>query len=95
MAHLHPICESRVLKNRSSTKKLLTGVISAWALIILMAPGNHAKLIIADDFPIAGVEASQLPVDSRFDLLLADYEEDTVLLEFGDYLDIEEIFFQY
>ena len=83
------------MKTQSSFRKMMTGVIGAFALVLLTAPANHAKLIIAGDFPVAGVKASELPADSLFDLLLADYEEDAAQLENGDFLDLVEIFFGY
>jgi len=63
--------------------KVLTA-IGAFALFLLTSAGARSELIIAGDFPIGKTDASQLKQDLVFDLLLAEYDADTALLDRED-----------
>lgn len=64
-------------------------------LLTLAAARRRAGLIIADDFPIAGVEASQIPGESVFDQLLDADEKDFALPREDLAEKLKQIFFEY
>lgn len=70
-------------------------VVVGMIVLVFAVPVARAELIIADDFPIAGVEASQIRGESVFDQLLSAYEEDTVPSDEDLYEELEEIILGY
>ena len=64
------------MKKQSRLIKKITVLFAAIALLGVGFPAAHARLIIAADFPINGVNASEIPTRAIRTFLLAAYDKD-------------------
>lgn len=64
------------MKKPSLLVKKIAALFTAIALLGISLPAAHARLIIAADFPINGVNASEIPTKAIRTFLLAAYDKD-------------------